>query len=182
MARSFGTVHAFEPQRAIYQMLCGNLALNGYSNVVTHNIALYDRNGSVRLAPQERQETDVAIKNGQPNYARITNAAALSFDFISDGSVDGDVRTISLDHMALENVRLIKIDTQGADLRVLQGAVDTIRRCRPIILFEWERDLDLQHGTALDDFFSFFADLSYDVVLLHDTTPGRQADYIAKPR
>jgi FkbM family methyltransferase len=161
-------------------MLCGNLALNDFSNVIAHNTALYDRPGHVRLAPQERQETDMPLRNGHPDYAHITNAAALSFDFTDDG--DGDARAVALDDMSLENVCLIKVDTQGADLRVLQGAADTIRRCRPVILFEWERDLDLQHGTTLDAFFSFFAEMNYDVVMLHDTTPGRQGDYLAKPR
>jgi FkbM family methyltransferase len=179
MARSFGTVHAFEPQRRIYQVLCGNLALNGCSNVIAHNAALYDRAGWVRLAPQERQETATPLKDGQPDYPHIANAAALSFDFMADR---GDVRAVALDDIALENVRLIKVDTQGADLRVLQGAADTIRRCRPIVLFEWERDLGLQHGATLDEFFSFFAGLNYEVTMIHDTTPGRQADYIAQPR
>ena len=179
MARQFGEVHAFEPQRGIYQVLCGNLALNDCTNVTVHNAALYDRAGSVRLAPQERQETATPLKNGQPDYAHIANAAALSFDFVAD---DSGVPATALDAMALENVRLIKVDTQGADLRVLQGAVDTIRRCRPTVLFEWERDLDLQHGATLDGFFSFFEALNYEVTMLHDTTPGRQADYIAQPR
>jgi FkbM family methyltransferase len=179
MARSFRMVHAFEPQRGIYQVLCGNLALNGCTNVVAHNAALYDRAGLVRLAPQERQETATPLKDGQPDYPHIANAAALSFDFVTDG---GDVRAIALDDFALENVRLIKVDTQGADLRVLQGAADTIRRCQPTVLFEWERDLGLQHGATLDEFFGFFAGLDYEVTMIHDTTPGRQADYIAQPR
>jgi FkbM family methyltransferase len=180
MARWFGMVHAFEPQCGIYHALCGNLALNGCTNVIAHNAALYDHAGLVRLASQERQETATPLKDGQPDYPHIANAAALAFDFVADGV--GDVQAVPLDDIALENVRLIKVDTQGADLRVLQGAADTIRRCRPIVLFEWERDLGQQHGTTLDDFFRFFVELNYEVTMLHDTTPGRQADYIAKPR
>jgi FkbM family methyltransferase len=179
MARSFGSVHAFEPQHGIYQVLCGNLALNGCLNVVAHNDALYDRAGFVRLAPQGRQETAMPLKDGQPDYPHIANAAALSFDFETD---DGDVRAVAIDNFALDAVRLIKVDTQGADLHVLQGAADTIGRCRPTVLFEWERDLALQHDTTLENFFDFFSGLKYEVTMIHDTTPGRQADYIAKPR
>jgi hypothetical protein len=84
--------------------------------------------------------------------------------------------------MALENVALIKVDTQGADLRVLQGAEGTIRRCQPTVLFEWERDLASQHGAVLEDYYAFFDGLGYEVAILQETTPGRQADYIAKPR
>jgi FkbM family methyltransferase len=180
MSRVFRTVHAFEPQRGIFQVLCGNLALNGRLNVVTHNEALYDRAGSMLLAPQERQEVSVPTCDGQPDYDRIENAAALTFDFVTDGG--GNVSAITLDDLALENVALIKVDTQGADLRVLRGAEGTIRRCRPTVLFEWERDLGFQHGAALEDYYAFFNELGYDVTILHETTPGRQADYIARPR
>ena len=184
MAQRFTKVHAFEPQRGIYQMLCANLALNGCTNVITHNAALYDRPGAVRLAPQEGQETELLLgSDGQPDYARIDNAAALTFDFGSEGSDERNgALAFALDDFKFTNVRLIKIDTQGADLRVLQGALDTIRRCQPTVLFEWERDLGCRHGTTLEDFFAFFADLNYDVTMSQETTPGTQADYIAKPR
>jgi FkbM family methyltransferase len=180
MSRCFQTVYAFEPQRGIFQMLCGNLALNRCLNVIAHNAALYDRAGSMHLAPLERQEVNVPTCDGQPDYDHIENAAALSFEFVTDGN--GDVRAIRLDDMSLEDVALIKVDTQGADLRVLRGAEETIRRCRPTVLFEWERDLGLQHGASLDAYYAFFTGLEYDLLKLQDTTPGRQADYIATPR
>jgi FkbM family methyltransferase len=180
MSRCFRTVHAFEPQKGIFQILCGNLALNGGLNVIAYNEALYDRAGSMRLAPQERQEVPIPLCDGQPDYDHIGNAAALSFDFVADGG--GDVPAIALDDRALENIALIKVDAQGADLRVLRGAEETIRRCLPIVLFEWERDLALQHGAVLDDYHAFFDGLGYAVATLQETTPGRQADYIARPR
>ena len=180
MSHTFGTVHAFEPQLGIYQLLRANLALNDSTNVVTHNLALYDRAGPMRLAPQNRQEVPTPMRDGHPDYARITNAAALTFEVTDEGG--GEVRAVALDDLALEGVALIKVDTQGADLRVLRGAEDTIRRCRPVILFEWERDLGLQHGTTLDAYHTFFVGMDYDVAVLQETSPGRQADYIARPR
>jgi hypothetical protein len=49
-------------------------------------------------------------------------------------------------------------------------------------LFEWERDLGFQHGVVLEDYYAFFDGLGYDVAILQETTFGRQADYIARPR
>jgi FkbM family methyltransferase len=180
MSRCFGTVHAFEPQRDIFHVLCGNLALNGCTNVVTHNLALYDHAGPMRLAPPERQEIPLPLREGKPDYSRISNAAALTFEPV--GNEAGEVHAIPLDELALEKVTLVKVDTQGADLRVLQGAADTIRRCRPTVLFEWEHDLSSQHGTTLEEYHAFFAALDYDVSVLHETSPGRQVDYLATPR
>lgn len=179
MSRCFHTVHAFEPQRGIYQVLCGNLALNDCANVVSYNAALYDRAASMRLAPSERQEVLTPMRDGQPDYARLDNAAALTFEVVENES--GEVSAIKLDDLALDEVALIKVDTQGADLRVLRGAKETIRRCRPTVLFEWERDLSIQHGTSIDDYRAFFADLDYELTVLQNTSPGRQIDFIATP-
>ena len=38
-----GRVFAFEPQRIIYQMLCGNLSINGLWNVIAERAALGDK-------------------------------------------------------------------------------------------------------------------------------------------
>ncbi|BEP33733.1 hypothetical protein GmRootV59_07070 [Variovorax sp. V59] len=180
MSRCFSTVHAFEPQLGIFQVLCGNLALNERLNVVTHNGALYDRSIAMRLAPQDHQEIGVPMVGGDIDYNRIENAAALSFEIAAPG--DPHVDAIALDDLALENVSLIKIDTQGSDLRVLAGAERTIAKSKPVVLFEWERDLAALHGATLEGFFAFFEKLDYAVEVLHETSPGRQADYIAKPR
>lgn len=179
MSRCFQKVYAFEPQRDTYQLLSGNLALNACRNVSAQFMALYDRPGRMVLASQDRQEVPMFLTHGEPDYAQLQNAAALTFDFMDDDAQG--VQAMRLDDMALARVDLIKVDTQGADLRVLLGAQDTIRRCRPVILFEWERDLSMQHGSSWDDYKAFFDRMDYTVSLLHDTSPGRQADYLAKP-
>jgi FkbM family methyltransferase len=180
MSRCFSTVHAFEPQLGVFQVLCGNLALNERLNVITHNGALYDRSIAMRLAPQEHQEVGVPMVGGDIDYNLIENAAALSFEIAAPG--DPHVDAIALDDLALENVSLIKIDTQGSDLQVLLGAERTIAKSKPVVLFEWERDLAALHGATLEKFFEFFEKLDYDVEVLYETSPGRQSDYIAKPR
>lgn len=43
---------------------------------------------------------------------------------------------ITIDSLELNNVGLIKIDVEGMELKVLQGAEKTIRRCRPLIYVE----------------------------------------------
>ena len=39
-----GKIYSFEPQRAVFQMLSGNVAINNLYNVYTHNIALGEEN------------------------------------------------------------------------------------------------------------------------------------------
>src|SRR6516225_7932523 len=49
LVRPAGRVIAFEPQRIIYQMLCGNLALNAIDNVLAYNSAVGRHGGSIRV-------------------------------------------------------------------------------------------------------------------------------------
>lgn len=49
-----------------------------------------------------------------------------------------EVQVRTLDSFALENVGLIKIDVEGFEEAVLEGAADTIARDRPILLIEIE--------------------------------------------
>jgi FkbM family methyltransferase len=49
---------------------------------------------------------------------------------------DGNIPTVSIDDMGLENVDLIYLDIEGSEYDALLGATDTIRRCRPVIGFE----------------------------------------------
>ena len=78
MSRCFNSVYAFEPQRGVYHLLCGNLALNGCTNVIARKLAFSDQPGSMRLAPAEWQEVAVPLVDGQPDYDHISNAAALA--------------------------------------------------------------------------------------------------------
>ena len=44
-----GKVHAFEPQRVLFHMLAGSVALNSLTNVFCHHLAVGDREGSVEI-------------------------------------------------------------------------------------------------------------------------------------
>jgi FkbM family methyltransferase len=63
---------------------------------------------------------------------------------------------------------VLKVDTEGADLQVLQGAAETLKRCRPLVLFEsWE-------ASDRSTLFSFLAQRDYLVArlpLLASTAP-----------
>ncbi len=51
---------------------------------------------------------------------------------------------------------MIKIDVEGAELEVLKGATETIKRCKPVIVFE--------HGLGASDHYGTTPDLIFDLV------------------
>jgi FkbM family methyltransferase len=46
------------------------------------------------------------------------------------------VRAVTIDSLNLESCCLVKLDVEGAEDLVLQGAIETIRRCSPILYCE----------------------------------------------
>jgi hypothetical protein len=86
-----------------------------------------------------------------------------------------------LDSYALDDVAFLKIDAQGADGEIVRGAVDTIRRCQPVVVFEWEELLSQKYETSIEDVMRLFREANYNVDLLKQTN-DKQSDYIATPR
>lgn len=48
----------------------------------------------------------------------------------------GDTQVRRLDNLALDNVNYIKVDCEGYEYKVLLGAEQTIKRCRPVLVIE----------------------------------------------
>lgn len=60
-------------------------------------------------------------------------------------------------------VNLIKIDVEGAELLTLQGAVKTIERCSPAIIFEFALLHSLEYNISAQSIFDFFDERSYSI-------------------
>ena len=61
----------------------------------------------------------------------------------------GSIECFSIDNMNIENVDFMKIDVDGPDRLVMNGARETIQRCRPVIYIEygteqlkWEKEIN----------------------------------------
>lgn len=115
-----GMVLAFEPQRLIYYMLAGNVALAGLQNCVCHQGALDATEGGI--------EVPVADPWQEQDFGMVSLAGEVQ---------NGDlVQAVPIDLLALDRLDLIKIDVEGMEGRVLAGAEETIARCRPLIWIE----------------------------------------------
>jgi FkbM family methyltransferase len=117
-----GTVHAFEPQRIIFQLLCANVALNGLTNVHTHQSAVGRAPGTI-VVPRL-------------DYSRVNNFGGLSLAEAGDGEL---VPLSTLDSLHLPECHLLKIDVEGMEGEVIAGAEALIRRCRPALYVENDR-------------------------------------------
>jgi FkbM family methyltransferase len=117
-----GRVVAFEASPATVPVLRANLAANGAANVEVVPLALGDRAGRVRLS---------AI------------AAGAGGSFVSAQAASGEgaeVEATTLDdwvqERGLARLDLVKIDVEGSEPRVLDGARRTLERHRPALVVE----------------------------------------------
>ena len=127
MASLFKQVHSFEP--ADKNLECLRKNLHDIHNVDIHTHGLSDINGVGFLVDNIKNCGDCSI----------TYEAKLKRKVFGPEDV---VEVKTLDSHELEDVGLIKIDTQGHELRILRGGVNTLKKYRPVVVFEINEDKD----------------------------------------
>jgi FkbM family methyltransferase len=118
-----GRLYAFEPQRVVSQLLCTNVMLNGLLNVWVYRAGMGATTGSLGVP-----EVDF---NSSNNFGGIG---------LGDGFGPELVPIVTLDSLALDRLRLLKIDVEGMEENVLEGGHETITRLRPILYVENDRE------------------------------------------
>lgn len=113
-------VVSFEPGQFSLTVLKKNIELNYLEDkVMVYPFAIGAKNG------HGRQE-DFSLANTGMN--RVVA--------VEEGSGEAVVEMRTLDSFNLGKVDLMKIDVEGGELLVLEGAKETVRRCRPVLLVE----------------------------------------------
>merc|ERR1712217_359830 len=136
-----GEVHAFEPFRKVYQHLNANVALNGLTNVYTHNVALGTEQKVLKI-----HTPDLTTWNF-PSAMRVTDQydpqAAVKKANLRYEEKQEKIIVRPLDSFEFNGrIRLIKIDVEFMELKVVLGARETIRNHRPIMWVENEPFFD----------------------------------------
>lgn len=128
-------VHAFEPASGPFHFLETNVKINGLQQrVFIHALALSSEKGEVEF---------FEIKNPDDTFAayNLSGVGGLKKTHATqEHSIRKIVRAEALDDMQhtlkIDKFDLIKIDTEGTENLVLEGAAETIRNHKPIIICE----------------------------------------------
>lgn len=120
LAKSFRLVVTVEPDATNYECL----KLNVPTNVVHRNAGLGAVTGSIGLV-------NVA-GNAGAHYAKQ----------------EGDIPVVTIDSMELNACDLICLDVEGSEPAALKGAEQTIRKFRPVIMFEEKGLSERYYGVA----------------------------------
>jgi FkbM family methyltransferase len=115
-----------------YKALCRNIECNRFSNIIPINKAVWNSTGY-----HELRQRIVSTSSGN----RIsTDDATLCFE--QSGMDDNcrvlQVETDTIDNMVqenkIQNIGVLKIDVEGAEVKALQGAKETAKKTRKIVV------------------------------------------------
>jgi FkbM family methyltransferase len=155
-----GTVWAFEPSPREMVRLRDNLSLNGLTARL-FSCALADIAGGAEFQLAEAEHAGQNTLGGFA-YAGMGGAGALRVEL---QRLDDIVA-----REGLERLDLLKADVEGAELRLFRGAEATLRRLRPLLLFEASEDSLRHQGASRHDLLGYLGGLGYQAWIFDSRT------------
>jgi FkbM family methyltransferase len=138
-------IYAFEPNPLVFKRLT-----RLFKRVHVHRVALSNSNGNATL--------NIPSESGK---SLDTRGSLLEFGHQVTG-MTFKVPTKTIDTFIAENrvsrIDLIKIDVEGFEKAVLEGAVNALEKYKPVIIAEIDR---YHYSDSLTDIFNFIDSLNY---------------------
>ena len=146
------TFYSFEPFFETFQELNNNINLNNITNVKTFNFAISDK-----ICMQNLQ---VCLSH---NGLHTLGNNVKRFNDIK--TIEVECHTI--DELFFEkniSVQFIKIDTEGHEYFILNGAINTIKTYKPLIQIEWNILNMEQCNVNVNDLQNFIEKIEYEII------------------
>jgi FkbM family methyltransferase len=184
-------VHGFEPVPGTYQVALDNIALNKnhqdpnlgwWKNpdkswaslaINTYNVALGPVPGSVEM---HIKKNDGHNRVANDNYTKLNGKPVK----VNTGYQRVQVPQHTLDSYNFTDVDIIKIDVEGYELQVLEGAVNTIAQNRPIVQIECVEIQPRAFGKTINDLMDYFTSKNYVITLADGTIMPKKFQYAKK--
>lgn len=183
-------VHSFEPQSKMFELLFHNIEQNNLTNVFLHNFALANKDLTTKMSASvidivhDENHEPIRTEGGQLQEVVYTNISYGDDNLFNLGGLgfgeDGEeVKSVTIDSLNLEQCDFIKLDLEGSESLALFGALETIKKLHPTILFEHN------HHQLSDKSYEEFGALKktpFEILfsLGYSITPIEQDNYLAK--
>lgn len=155
-----GTHYAFEPIPDLHNKLVSKYA--GNSHVKVYDIALNNSKGTASF--------NYVVSN--PSYSGLVKR---KYDRPDEQDTQIEVKTDLLDDILAAdlNIDLIKIDVEGGELRVLEGAKKLLSKNKPYVIFEHGLGASDFYGSTPDKVYALFRDCGMKISRMKDWLAGR---------
>lgn len=123
------TIHAFELQNVMFQLLQQNIMQNHLQHVHAYNCAVGNKVTTVYVQP--------FITDGPRDHETFSYDHGHNFGGVQVSNQGTEQHIMMpLDALQLSGLDFMKIDVEGCELPVLLGAYQTICKHRPVIFYE----------------------------------------------
>jgi FkbM family methyltransferase len=132
-----GRHHAIEPLPHLSRKLA-----ESFPRAVIHQVAISDQSGG----------SEFLFVENDPGYSGLRPRI---YDRPDPKVTPLHVRVVTLDEIIPpdEKITFIKIDIEGGEFHAIKGGIQTIRRCRPVVVFEAGRKSTGQYGVKPEDLY-----------------------------
>ena len=149
------SLYAFEPLPTSNELLTKNVEANNLSNVIISNCGLSYNFDEVKYN---------WIPGDNPGGSGLSNNPTGKPQWLRETQEEVNVQLTTIDAMNLSGLDFMKIDVEGYEVNVIRGAMETIKRFRPIIAMEVWADhtgrVDMDYTKSL---FQNLIDIDYTV-------------------
>jgi FkbM family methyltransferase len=178
-----GRIYSFEPVKNNYKFLTKMISLMNLKHVTPLNIGISDVKGTENIMiPVIDKDLAITARAVLEKSMNDKSDADYISEMISTDTIDGITNLYHLD-----NIKLIKCDTEGSELRVLAGGMKTIEKEKPILVFEVDPKvpgLNIIYELGYEAFYidhNKFVDISKEVsrqdpILIHKSFIERHKD------
>lgn len=138
-------VYSFEPKNLDSKLLELNIAYNKIYNTEIYRLLLSDKNEEIDFIECEASGLSAIVANNEKKHIQyLKNQYNVSKYKIFK------IKSITIDSLNLKNLDILKIDVEGAEFKVINGALKTLKRCKPkYLLIEINDDALQLHGDSL---------------------------------
>lgn len=126
-------IYVYEPQRNMYNLLVKNINQNNLQNkIIPNNLGVfcYEGNGMMN---------DIDLDGGggivEKRYNEENNLNC-NFGGICLGNNGEKIKLTTIDNMNLDDIGYIHCDAQGSENFIFSKGIETIKKYRPVILYE----------------------------------------------
>ena len=179
MSSEFEHILAFEPDARNMQCLKKNTLSKDNIEYRTEGVGISNSLSIIKQSVKNCGNSFVLppaelIFDSEPESGKemtVTIKAAYRLKAGQDKSTLATViKVISIDSLNLDDVDLIKIDTQGSEFPILKGAIETIKKCQPWLCFELGTKHTVENNGYVDaDMIEYLQELGYIIEVRTNT-------------
>lgn len=148
-----GKVFSFEPVNKTFNRLKENIEINSVTNISAYNLALSNENG---------KETMTISLDGFDAWNSIAgNQQIIGENFVEEKIVIQTLDDFVKEHCPNLKIDFIKIDTEGWELNVLEGAKDYLKNNSPFLMVEYALNVLENFDRKLEDIFDTLTSYGY---------------------